>query len=810
MKRKKKGKHYYNIYIININYYHDIRSIFALEKALTLSETPADQHQKIWKHLIQLYESKGMWMKVAHGNTQLYMMVKEKGNIERMIVLADIIVENYLKTTGSYQLACDFIANHVLLLGSSHHIHCIKMISSLHDFYSSFLSEQKGNSNNTSSLGSASTAASDEQKRETQMIIDGFDTYDTDKVIELLIECLKINNNIGEIDVKINKILLRYLMNKRLRALTKHYNGQSNISQWKDILTLGLSYYSLLGRKAETLDFVDVIIEAWIFLPQEAYDTIAAIVEEVLAICPSHPSANIGMLFRYSEQGLVFSGVSHASHCMNFCKTALSANSENVSELLYDIKSSIATWCLFMSMIINAFMRYREISFQDLQHYSQEMKLRFNTINQYFSDNMRTQFNHLIPLVKVLSASVIGFGHDAYKEEQPQLPKVFSISLSQMDESNMIEIAELPITVQWLCIIVLYSLELYHEVNLITTFLLTKNPIITSWIISEQSYSQLLLFISNYKQEKKLLGECVPPISLLCRDMILNEGEMTKLIKAFQSALKTGDKVCNSIEVDVRYRIGLSLWLAGGKLRSDPNGSIASFLLSAILDPNAGQVYSYIGHYYHLEKRDKERAIKCYLKALGSNSLDVEAGLALSQIYLTDGQEEKAIKLWDDICELSSNCAWCFSLRGKYCLCKSDYGSAITWYQRAVELNADDANSWHGLGLSYSNLQQNTAAFKAISKACELAPNDIYINIALADMERRMCMPIDANKRYNKLLKLAPHDELVLKGAATCCLVLAYHNYSFGWTFGAAISIGNVLLFKNYNNPNIILLQLTV
>ena len=195
------------------------------------------------------------------------------------------------------------------------------------------------------------------------------------------------------------------------------------------------------------------------------------------------------------------------------------------------------------------------------------------------------------------------------------------------------------------------------------------------------------------------------------------------------------------------------------------------------------------------------------MKALGSNSLDVESGLALSQIYLTDGQEEKAIKLWNDICELSSNCAWCFSLRGKYYLCKGDYGSAITWYQRAVELNADDVNSWHGLGLSYSNLQQNTAAFKAISKACKLAPNDIHINVALADMERRMCMPIDANKRYDKLLKLAPHDELVLKGAATCCLVLAYHNYSFGWTFGAAISIGNILLFINYNKPNIILSQ---
>lgn len=771
------------------------RAIFALERTLTLADTPVDQHQKIWKHLSQLYETKGLYSKVAYSNTQLYNMMKDKGNTERMIVLAEIIIENYIKASGLYHVACEFIANHVLLLGSTYHVHCIKMISFLYHFYTLFIDEQKGNGNSTLSLGSASTAASDEQKRETQSIVDGYDKYDSDKVTQLFVECLKINDNKNEINENIIKFLLRYLMNKRLRALSMHYNGQASTSYWKDILLLGINLVSLVGCKEGTLVIIDVIIEAWIYTPEEPYDTIASIVEEVLLLCPSYPTANIAKSLKYIEEGLVLACVSNVNHCMNYWNNnkpaLLTSRNDSISDLSHNIKSSITSWCLFVSMITNAFIRYRDVSLHDLQYYSQEMKSRFTTISRYFSVNMRNVITYMIPLAKVMSYSVVGFGNDAFIEECSYLPRIFSASISQLDDSYFLEFSELPIAVQWLSIIVLYSLGLYNEVNMITNSLLASpSTNSTSWIIAEQSYSKLLHFIFDYKAEKKGYGESIPAISFLCRDLTLNEAEMTKLIKALQSAIKTGDKFCNSIEAEVRFRIGLCLWLAGGKLRNDPSGSIASFLLSAKLDPNAGHVYTFIGHYYHLEKNDKERAIKCYIKALGKNSLEEEAGLALSQIYLSDEQEEKAIKLWDDICDLSSNCAWCFALRGKYYLCKDDCTTAVTWYQRAVELNPDDDSSWHGLGLSYSNLQQNTAAYKAILKAFQLAPNDIFINIALAEMERKMCMPIDSNKRYDRLLKLAPLNELVLQGAASCCLVLAYHNYSIGWTLGAAISIG--------------------
>jgi len=63
--------------------------------------------------------------------------------------------------------------------------------------------------------------------------------------------------------------------------------------------------------------------------------------------------------------------------------------------------------------------------------------------------------------------------------------------------------------------------------------------------------------------------------------------------------------------------------------------------------------------------------------------------------------------------------------------------------------------------------------------------------ITLADIERKLCMPFDAIERYEKLLKLSPQNELVLKGAASSYLVLAYHNYSIGWTLGSAMSVVN-------------------
>ena len=100
------------------------RAIYALETLLTLKDTPLDQHQKIWKHLSQLYETKNNISKVITANTQLYIMMKEKGNTERMLVLADIIIDNYLKvirssstTLSFYQIGWEFICNHIISIG---------------------------------------------------------------------------------------------------------------------------------------------------------------------------------------------------------------------------------------------------------------------------------------------------------------------------------------------------------------------------------------------------------------------------------------------------------------------------------------------------------------------------------------------------------------------------------------------------------------------------------------------------------------------------------------------------------------------
>jgi hypothetical protein len=71
------------------------------------------------------------------------------------------------------------------------------------------------------------------------------------------------------------------------------------------------------SSKDEILDIVDIIIEAWVYLPNEPYDMISKVVDCILAFKPSHPSANIGKSFGYIEEGLVFSCTTYAMHCMN-------------------------------------------------------------------------------------------------------------------------------------------------------------------------------------------------------------------------------------------------------------------------------------------------------------------------------------------------------------------------------------------------------------------------------------------------------------------------------------------------------------
>jgi superkiller protein 3 len=147
--------------------------------------------------------------------------------------------------------------------------------------------------------------------------------------------------------------------------------------------------------------------------------------------------------------------------------------------------------------------------------------------------------------------------------------------------------------------------------------------------------------------------------------------------------------------------IGLAMFLAGGRFRSDKNASMKYLLDSVRGDPLTGEGFTFLGHYYGEVisgvQVDREKAIKCYTKALGIDPLDEEAGWGISELYMNENNLEKALKLWVDITTLTGHAHWCYPLLGQCYMCHGEYEESVKSFQKALELQPVNASCWHGL-----------------------------------------------------------------------------------------------------------------
>lgn len=79
---------------------------------------------------------------------------------------------------------------------------------------------------------------------------------------------------------------------------------------------------------------------------------------------------------------------------------------------------------------------------------------------------------------------------------------------------------------------------------------------------------------------------------------------------------------------------GLFLWEKGGELKEFKERAIEHFVTSAKLNPNNATAFRFLGHYYSQVAVDRQRACKCYQRAVALNPNDFEAGVSLSEFCL--------------------------------------------------------------------------------------------------------------------------------------------------------------------------------
>jgi tetratricopeptide (TPR) repeat protein len=134
-----------------------------------------------------------------------------------------------------------------------------------------------------------------------------------------------------------------------------------------------------------------------------------------------------------------------------------------------------------------------------------------------------------------------------------------------------------------------------------------------------------------------------------------------------------------------------------------------------------------------LEEANKsfERALEIYNENLMANPGDLNALENWSLVLLNLGRVEEAVSTLDEATENDSNnpSAWCnkgftlITIAERYPIDAANmYNKSLQAFQRALDLDPDNAEAWRGQALVYSYLGAQDKALAALDRAIELNP----------------------------------------------------------------------------------------
>jgi tetratricopeptide (TPR) repeat protein len=129
------------------------------------------------------------------------------------------------------------------------------------------------------------------------------------------------------------------------------------------------------------------------------------------------------------------------------------------------------------------------------------------------------------------------------------------------------------------------------------------------------------------------------------------------------------------------------------------------------MDPDNSLIFHHIGLYYQFSK-DGERAKKCFLKSLQLDATNEGSGIALSNIYHSEGQHTLAISIYEHAIKLNLKAQWAWERLAWTKLLREQYDDSINNFHGAIKLDKDNAILWEGLASAYFKSGKLTAGKK--------------------------------------------------------------------------------------------------
>lgn len=254
------------------------------------------------------------------------------------------------------------------------------------------------------------------------------------------------------------------------------------------------------------------------------------------------------------------------------------------------------------------------------------------------------------------------------------------------------------------------------------------------------------------------------------------------------------------------YRLGLIYWKAGDIVQSPKEKAVEQFILTVKLDPHNGDAYRFLGNYYNLSARDKQRATKCYQKCVALNPEDSEAGEALCDILDSGGQETLEAVICHDASQRSRRAFWAWRRMGFIQVQQKKWSDAVASLQHAIRGYPTCADLWEALGLSYQQLGMLTAAIKAYGRAIAIEGSSrVFPLIQSGNIFLLLGSYRKAIEQFQLGLEFAPQNLAAQYGLASAMLGMSKECRAlgaFGWAANltkeaSEIALASCLMFGN-------------
>ncbi|KAJ2059674.1 Superkiller protein 3 [Coemansia sp. S146] len=202
--------------------------------------------------------------------------------------------------------------------------------------------------------------------------------------------------------------------------------------------------------------------------------------------------------------------------------------------------------------------------------------------------------------------------------------------------------------------------------------------------------------------------------------VLLVEGDISGAVEYLQQAITV-----NPNHAAHHVSLGNAYWKMGDDWQQNKQYAYASWISAAKLDPSVSEAFSGLGKWYQQHGNDRDRAKKCFIKAVDLNRANGDAGQALAEMYLAEGSDDLCEDLLVKATEAKHDQQWAWKSLGFLLLRHDDHERAIVAFRNSLSLDRTDVLCWEGLCESYMAIGRMGTSVKVAKKVVELDPGRV-------------------------------------------------------------------------------------